>query len=183
MSSGQVDRSLAEIARAAAEDPDSAFCQGIASRLHQVAGRYDEAIRYGTRAQQRNPSLPGFLRMSLAYSYWAKQRTRDAVEALLLDPGIPAAQKPGLRALGEKQGVRAVVEQLFAAQVAKSGRPCTEVPSIGGTVLAFLGRTSEALECLALSRTEGVPPAFLALDPILDPLRGDPRFAQLVAGR
>lgn len=183
MSSGHVERSLAEIARAAADDPDSAFCQGIASRLHQVARRYDDAIRYGVRALQRNPDLPGFLRMSLAYSYWAKQRTRDAVEALLLDPGIPAAQKPALRAVGEKQGVRALVGQLFAAEVAKSGRPCTDVPSIGGTVLAFLGKTSEALDCLALSRTEGVPPAFLALDPILDPVRKDPRFAQLSAQR
>jgi hypothetical protein len=180
MSAGQVDTSLAEIARAAADDPDSAFCQGIASRLHQVARRYDEAIRYGTRAQHRNPSLPGFLRMSLAYSYWAKQRSRDAVEALLLDPGIPAVQRPGLRALGEEQGVRAVVEQLFAAQAAKSGRPCTDVPSIGGTVLAFLGRTSDALDCLVLSQTEGVPPAFLAHDPILDPIREDPRFARLI---
>lgn len=183
MSSRQVDASLREIARAAADDPGSAICQGIASRLHQVVRRYDDAIRYGVRAQQRNPNLPGFLRMSLAYSYWAKQRTNDAVEALLLEPTIPAAQKPALRALGQSQGVRALVEQLFAAQVAKSGRPCTDVPSIAGTLLAFLGRTSEALDCLSLSQKEGVPPAFLALDPILDPVRKDPRFARLAAER
>jgi len=52
---------------------------------------------------------------------------------------------------------------------------------LSGTVLAFLDERSQALQCLTLSVQEGAPPSFLELDPILDPIRKDPRFAQLVA--
>jgi tetratricopeptide (TPR) repeat protein len=183
MSLGQVEPGLAQIARAAADDPGSAMRQGLASRLHQVARHYDEAIRYGVRAQQLNPNLPSFFRMSLAYSYWAKQRHPEAVEALLLDPALTSNQKTALRTVGQEHGVRAVVKQLYAAQVARSGKPCTDIPSIAGTVLAFLEEPAQALDCLALSFREGVPPGFLELDPVLDPLRKDPRFARLVAQR
>jgi tetratricopeptide (TPR) repeat protein len=182
MSLGQVQQSLAQVSRAAAEDPGSALRQGMASRLHQVARRYDEAIRYGARAQQLNPNLPAFFRMSLAYSYWAKQRNPEAAEALLLDPGIPGNQKPALRGLVQAQGLKALVKQLHEAQVARSGKPCTDIPAIAGTVLAFLDESAKAVECLTLSM-RGVPPSFLELDPILDPIRKDPGFARLVAQR
>ena len=181
LSLGQVDQALAEVARAVSEDPNSAMRQGIASRLNQVARRYDDAIRYGVRAQQMNPDLPGFLRMSLAYSYWAKQDNAHAVETLLLDPAIPAEQKGALKALSDAQGVRAMVKQLYAVQAARSGKPCTDVPSIAGTVLAFIGDTGPAMDCLERSTHEGTPPAFMKLDPVLDLLRQDPRFIRLLA--
>jgi tetratricopeptide (TPR) repeat protein len=181
LSLGLVEEGLANAARAAAEDPYSAMRQGIASRLHQVARRYDDAIRFGVRARELNPDLPGFLRMSLAYSFWAKQQNPAATETLLRDPTIPSDQKAALRALADQQGVRALVKQLFAAQAAQSGKPCTNVPSIAGTVLAFLNEASAAMDCLERSMQEGTPPAFLALDPILDPLRKEPRFVQMLA--
>lgn len=182
MSLGQVDASLAQAAHAAADDPRSALRQGMASRLFQVGRRYDEAIRYGVRAQQQNPNLPAFFRMSLAYSYWAKQRTPEAVEALLADPRLPPGQRASLRGLAQAQGLKPLVKQILDAEVARSGRPCTEIPAIAGTVLAFLEQNAQALECLELSMS-GVPPSFLALDPILDPIRKDPRFARLSARR
>ena len=177
----QVEASLAQISRAVADAPSSALLQGIASRLHQVARRYDAAIRYGVRAEQLNPDLPSFIRMSLAYSYWATKRPSDALEAFLLDPGIPPDQKPALRALGQQQDLRAVVERVLASRTSAGGRPCGDVPSITGTVLAFLEESGPALDCLELSMVEGTPPAFLALDPILDPVRKEPRFARLLA--
>ena len=73
------------------------------------------------------------------------------------------------------------MKQLYAAQAAQSKKPCTDVPSIAGTVLAFVGETSAAMDCLERSMQEGTPPAFLSLDPILDPLRKDPRFVQMLA--
>ena len=49
-------------------------------------------------------------------------------------------------------------------------------------VLAALGNIDQAIESVARSLDEREPfSAFLKLDPAFDPLRGDPRFAELVS--
>ena len=158
MSLGQVEPGLAQITRAAADDPRSAMRQGLASRLHQVARRYDEAIRYGVVAQRLNPNLPSFFRMSLV-CVLGKARHPEAVEALFLDPALAPNQKAMLRAVGQGQGVRALVKQLYAAQVARSGKPCTDIPSIAGTVLAFLEEHAQALVWPCRSARAYLPPS------------------------
>lgn len=178
---GHLAAGLVHVARAAREAPDSAERQAVAGRLHQVAGRHREAVAYTSGALELDPTLPAFFRLSLAYAHWAVDERERAVEAALRDPALPPAARARLLQLGESGGLRAVVARLLAAEQERSGKGCTEVASIGATILAFLERKGEALACLERSFREGSPPAYYRFDPILDPIRSDPRFAQIVA--
>jgi len=88
-----------------------------------------------------------------------------------------------LAGLGERdaaiaQGKRAV-ELLPESQDAFDG-PKTTVAL--AQIYAWTGETDQALQLLdrSLSTPNGVTVPFLRLDPIWDPLRGDPRFQALI---
>lgn len=184
MKRGRLDASLSAVQRALELAPYDAGVNGIAARLYQVGRRYDRSIEHGRRALRLNPALPQFVRFSVTYAHWATDDSANAIQ-VLLDQPLPAEAATKLRQVATEGGLRALVGALLQMEAERSGTPCTQLASVGGTLLAFLEQRDRAFACLERSLVEGRPPAYLELDPILEPLRKDPRFGPLVerAGR
>lgn len=180
------DEARDAIARGLRTDPLSPAIAAAIGWIHYFARDYDAAIRAERDALERFPGL-GLARISLGLAQLASGEVDAAIESFraVLDrlPDAHTADGSSLRSLLAhalaRTGCTDDAERLIA--ILESGQPYASayyraLPFIG------LGRPDAALDRLEQAVDERCPQLiYIGTEPIVDPLRADPRFQRVLA--
>jgi serine/threonine protein kinase/TolB-like protein/Tfp pilus assembly protein PilF len=178
-SSGRTEEAIAEIKKAEAIDPLALIFQTDHGEYYYFARRPDEAIAQLQKALDMDPS---FVRAHflMGRALIQKGRCDDGItEALKAQKMVPAIESLGW--IGQEYascGRKAEAEKA-AADLSELSKQHYVSPHWFGAVQAGLGNKDEAFKWLdqAIDRRFG-PMIYLKVNPIWDPLRSDPRFAE-----
>ena len=180
---GKVDEAVQAIQKAHQLDPTSLRIKADVGQAYNAARRPDEAIEQERQVLELNPNA--------RVAYWIRgmaheqkgefeQAIRDFSEALKRSPGNPNY----LGALGHAYAVsgRASEARKIAKELERPLRGGEEVPAFFlALVYAGLGDKDKAFEWLEHAyRDRSGSVRYLKIEPRLDPLRSDPRFADLM---
>jgi eukaryotic-like serine/threonine-protein kinase len=175
---GRTDEALAENKRTLELDPMTPlFNSGMASQLY-FARRFDEAIEQDRKTLELDPSFAGS-HFGLGFSYAAKGMYREALtefEKLPRGWGEPFEAYAHAR-LGERSQAQQILDQLTAVSKREA------MPADAFAVIYLgLGEKDQAFAMLekAYEDRAFIFLSTLKLDPLWDPLRSDPRFADLL---
>lgn len=178
---GEIDRALTEIAKAQQLDPLSPIIATDLGKGLIFARRYDDAIAQLKKAQELDPNF-GLAHYWLFYAYTEKGMYSDAFKELdkikpLLGPNRHLAEAAFLEARsGNKEQARKMLAQVLQI----SQREYVNPAAIAYACTA-LGDKDQAFAWLEKGYAEKIPfVGSLKIVPALDPLRSDPRFADLV---
>lgn len=180
--SGRHDAALTEVTRARDLDPRSAIISAAIANIHFYARRYDEAIAETRHALELDPGLIGIYTIQ-RWAYERKGLNDDALAAFERERAF-AGDTPTTRlkhahvlaAVGRSDEARAVLSELI-----KRREHEWVTPHEVGVVYALLGDRDEAFAWLSrAAREHAIGVAFVKVDPQLEPLRGDSRFAELL---
>ena len=176
------DEALEQIDKALELDPLSLHMNAAAAMDHYYARRYTTAIKHGLAGVELDPSFyPAYFYLGLAYQ--ATGQLREAVEAFekaqTLSSGstlMTATLACALAAWGKKDDARAIL-----AQLDHSTRYIPQ--TIVSATYAALGEIQESLIRLERASDERCPWLRFALasDARFDCIRGEKRFAEVVA--
>jgi eukaryotic-like serine/threonine-protein kinase len=192
---GRTQESIAEAQRALDLDPYSPFINNGLARQYYLSRQYDKAIAQCQVGLQINPTyLPARIQLALAY-----EQTRNlagAVSELEQAAAMLAAGNRAQNAAGHPIAVP-LLTALLGHAYALSGRQSEALtqlkrlqsdasqsyipPSYIAIVWMALGNKNEAINWLEKGyqdRSEHM--LYLGIEPLVDPLRGDPRFDSLV---
>jgi TolB-like protein/DNA-binding winged helix-turn-helix (wHTH) protein/Tfp pilus assembly protein PilF len=201
MQLGRTDESLAEARRAQELDPYSPFINNGLARQYYLARQYDKAIIQCQVSLGIDPAyLPARLQLGLAYEQ--KGMLTEAVSEFELARKFAAGYaKTGnpdsAPATADPKTDLPVVHAMLAQAYAKAGRIAdaqkeslvlTAIgrsryvpPSYFAIVTAALGNKNQAFAYLEKSyddRSEQI--LYMGVEPLVDPLRSDPRFDSLL---
>ena len=180
---GQFDRAIAEGKRAVELDPLSVIINADLGANYLTARRYDEAIAQLRKTIDMDPRFY-YTRWNLAEALELKGKLREALteykKAVELDddPFVLALLGQAYAKVGQRDEALKILARL--PQLAAH----RYVPSYSFAILHMaLGEKDKAIEWLERSYDQraGLDLIFLKVDPMLDPLQGDPRFEALVA--
>jgi tetratricopeptide (TPR) repeat protein len=178
---GRIDEAVATIQRARALDPVGISGDDV-SRILFHARRYDDAIRESRSALAVQPDNPLDL-MSLGFALIANKQPADAIPVLEKAASIsqrsPAVIGALIRAYAHA-GRRSDATRLLAELNRR--REAGYIPA-GAFVNAYLGLgdNEQAFYWLEQAyKEQSNILQFLKTHPYFDPIRGDPRFAELV---
>ncbi len=181
---GREQEAIAEINRAQQLDPSSPIVGATVGFVHAYARQYDQAIEVCKKLADRNPTFAR-AHFGLANAYWGKHMYPQAIEEFKAfgqlsddknDSDFASALERGFRSSGWKGALAKAIEVRKAQR--KTGY--SSAYDIA-TLYADLGDKDHAFEWLNTAYQEH--DAFLIAlktDFLLDPLRSDPRFAELV---
>lgn len=178
---GRHDEASAEARRALELDPLSPRINGFASSVFLRAGRYSEALEAIRRILELNPNSPQ-AHARIGDVHAAKGMYREAIakyqEAISLDGADAPNREARLGWIFVKAGERAKAEEIL--QKIRSTQNDVS-PGELAVLQAALGKREEAFALLerALAERDSRLP-YIVIGPLLDPLRDDPRFADLV---
>lgn len=176
---GRIDEATAEMELSTKSDPLSGINFAVAANHFRTAGRFEEALRFGARAVELNPTIPAIWEFYAKALFFAG--LRDSAERVLARHSAEHAFYAYVRA---KNGNRAaldsarhVVERARYPAVAKDGT----VPSLGLIALAADDHTAalDALETLA-SGNPAFPLHNPLIDQVYDPIRDSARFRDII---
>ncbi len=179
---GRFDEALAQSRRAHELDPFSAVIQQNTARAFLYARQYDRAIEEGRKAIEIDPNFaPAHFFVGNAYE--AKGMTREAISELQKSASALGHTPLGLMNLGRaqalagrKSGALATIEELKTLSASRYVSPAY----VAGVYQA-LGDKDQALEWYARACDDhSFDILFLKVNPQLDSLRSDPRFADLL---
>ncbi len=180
---GRTQEALAEAARAHQLDPLSPIVSTAAVHVHVCARQYDEAIEAGKRIAAENPTFAP-VHQYLAWAHWGKGMYPQAIEEwktfarLDGDPNnveFAAAQDEGYKAGGWKEALKRGI----AVRLAQRKNSYTS-PYFLAQLYAQAGDKDQAFYWLDTAYRERDRLIGLNTDFLLDPIRSDPRFAELV---
>ena len=184
MIGGREQEALAEINRARQLDPLSPIISKQAGDIQVMARQFDEALAGCKKVADEDPTFSS-VHYCLYRAYWGKHMYPQVIEELKAlgrlsgnrnRSEFAAAAEHGFRSGGWKGALAKGVETLQAQS--KAGFPSAYLTA---EVYAQLGDKDHALQWLNTAcqerdwRVEGLRTDFL-----LDPIRSDPRFAELV---
>lgn len=173
---GRAEEARSAIARALALDPLNPRAFRAAGSIEYAARRYADALAPLDRALKMNPEITnanafkGNCLMQLG-------RLREARAAFEAEPQA-TFRLPGLAIVDYRLGDRAAAQKALDQLVAEVGDAALYQQA---EVLAQWGRTEDALAALERARVVGDSGLiYLSTDPLLDPLRNQPRFRKLI---
>ncbi|MGB8013868.1 MAG: winged helix-turn-helix domain-containing protein [Terriglobales bacterium] len=184
MIGGREQEALGEINRARELDPQSPVISRVAGGIRVWARQYDEAIEICSKVANDNPTF-AIAHDCLAYAYWGKRMYPQVVEEWKTcaqlsgfrgDWGFAADMEQGFRSAGWKGALTKAIA--YAQSQRKTGYYS---PLQIARFYADLGDKEQAFRWLNTAYNEhdwlliGLNTYFQ-----LDPLRSDPRFAELV---
>ena len=192
---GRTQESLAEAHRALGLDPYSPFINNGLARQYYLSRQYDKAAAQCLIGLQINPSyFPARIQLALAYEQTGKLQQAivelEQVAGLMTGSGVPAnagqplIDVPVVHALlGHAYAVSGrkadALKQLSKLQSATTRRYIP--PSYFAIIWMGLGNNQQALTWLNQGyedRSEHM--LYLGLEPLIDPIRSDPRFSVLL---
>ena len=192
MQTGRTQQALDEASRALQLDPMSPFINGGMARQFYLARQYDQSIAQCQVALQKDAAYPP-ARIQLALNYLQKGMAAEAVKELeqarTLASGF-AGQSGGTTDLPIVHGMlgyayaragRAEDAKSELAQLKAIGQKRYVPPSYMAIISMALGNKDEAFVWLDRAYNDHTEQMlYLAVEPIVDPLRSDPRFDQLM---
>lgn len=179
---GQPEELLQKSRRAVELDPLSPMINSYLGRAYYLSRKYDEAIQQCLKTLDMEPEFPvAHLFLGMAYTQKGRHREaiaeiRKAVDLSKNDPPMVAAMAYAYAAAGESEEALKVLRTLL--------RPTKEkfvFPADIAVIYAGLGRKDQVFTWLEKAYDEGSLWAIsLKLDPELDGIRSDHRFAELL---
>jgi TolB-like protein/Tfp pilus assembly protein PilF len=169
---GDCDTGVTALRRAASLDPLSPETQKTLAQTLIGARRYPEAIGALRRALALSPNMD-IAHAWLGDALMLQGKLADAKAEYALEPVMWArltGQAIVLRRLGDTAGARAALRALTADGDASAYQEAQVYAQWGDTPAAF-----QALDTAIRLDDSGL--LMLKVDPLLEPLRGDPRFA------
>jgi TolB-like protein len=184
MVGGREQEAIAEVNRAHELDPLSPVITRVVGSVHQWARHYDEALAVCGKLANDNPAFP-IAHDCLAQAYWAKGMYPQVIEewkacgrlsGYQVDMDFAAAMKEGFRSAGWKGALAEGIETRQAQR--KNGYYSALIIA---TFYADLGDKEQAFHWLNIAYQEH-DWLLISLNTNFkfDPLRSDPRFAELV---
>jgi TolB-like protein/Tfp pilus assembly protein PilF len=178
---GRFDQAIAEVKRAIALDPLSLVINSDLGNSYYRARRYDEAIKQLRKTIDLDPDFY-YAHWNLGSALKAKGDVAGAIEqyekarALNEDPSMLGVLGNAYAAAGRKDEAIKIRDELEAI----SKQRYVSAYSFALVYLG-LGDKDEAIRRLQKSyeNRAGETLRFIRVDPLLDPLRGDPRFEAL----
>jgi TolB-like protein/DNA-binding winged helix-turn-helix (wHTH) protein/Tfp pilus assembly protein PilF len=179
---GRHTEALAEIERAKELDPVSPVMKTVAGQALLFARRYDESQQELLKALELDPGR-FTTRALLADTYAAKGMLEDSLmelnKAATASPGDPWVRADlgyVYAKLGRKSDAEKVLEELRAESQRRY---------VSGFFMSWicigLGKNEEALQWLERAdQQKDYQLSWISVSPVFDPLRSDPRFADLV---
>ena len=182
---GQFDEAIAEARRALELDPLSLVINADLGTTLTSARRYDEAIEQLRKTVEMDPGFY-YAHWTLGNALELKGRNEEAIveykKAIALndDPLPPALLGHLYAKIGRKDEALAILKQL--RELRESSKQRYVSPYNLALIHIGLGQKDEAIQLLeeTYEERDGYNIAFLKVEPLLDPLRGDPRFEALV---
>jgi len=177
---GRFDESLAEMKIARELDPVSLIILKDSGEVYYAARKYDQAIEYFRKVLEMDPSFIPARRL-LAMTYLQQRDFPGAIRELQTAIGQEAAPDT-LAELGyvyALSGRKPEAERILRGLRHKSKLRYTS-PRDYALIYAGLGDKDKAFECLENAFREGSVLLELKVDARWDPLRGDPRFTDLL---
>jgi TolB-like protein/DNA-binding winged helix-turn-helix (wHTH) protein/Flp pilus assembly protein TadD len=182
MQMGRTEESLNEAKRALELDPLSPFVNNGLARQYYLARQFDKAIPQCQRGLEIDPTyLPGRILLGLAYDQTGKksEAVSQLEQARDMAPTLPMAHALLVYAYadaGRKTEARKELAELTEMSHSRY------VPSSYFAIAAVaLGNNDQAFSYLQQSfkdRSEQI--LYMKVEPLVDPLRNDPRFATLL---
>jgi TolB-like protein/Tfp pilus assembly protein PilF len=180
---GRFDEAIKEGQRAVELDPLSLIINADLGSTFTIARRYDEAIEQLRRTLALDGNF-AYARWNLGEALYLKGEVNAAIveyekaAALDDDPEILALLGRAYAETGKKEKALELLEKLKAA-----GRQHYVRNYLYTIIYTGLGDKATALDYLEKARGNAESPdtTWLRVDPLFDPLRGEPRFQQLVA--
>jgi TolB-like protein/Tfp pilus assembly protein PilF len=182
---GQFEKAVAEVKRALELDPLSLVINADVGTTLTNARRYDQAIEQLRKTVEMDPGFY-YAHWTLGNALELKGLTEEAIaeykEAIALnDDPLPRALLGHLYAkIGRKNEALAILKQV--RELRESSKQRYISPYNLALIHTGLGQKDEALQLLeeTYQDRDGYDIAFIKVEPLLDPLRGDPRFETLV---
>jgi TolB-like protein/DNA-binding winged helix-turn-helix (wHTH) protein/Tfp pilus assembly protein PilF len=176
---GQFDEALAVADRALAQDPTSVLATRDKATILFLAGRYDDCVAMCRRTLELDPYTPQ-VHNSLGRAYEQLDRPREAVEAYITPLTFSEDNHEmvtALRAAAARGGLKGFWERRLQYLLEE---PDVRAYSVA-TAYVRLGDPERALAWLEKVDAErGAWIRGLKVQPQWDPLRGDPRFQDLL---
>jgi TolB-like protein/tetratricopeptide (TPR) repeat protein len=182
LSLGEFDRAIAELKRAQQLDPLSVIINADLGVAFTQARRYDEAIAQLRKTIEMDPRFY-YAHWNLGEALELKGQLREALaeykKAAELDddPVVLGLIAHAYGKLGERDKAAKLLEQLQQLAAHRYVPPGTLA-----SVYIALGEKNKAIEYFERAYRDRAGPEIsgIKVDPMLDPLRGDPRFEALV---
>ena len=177
---GRHEQAIAEISRARELDPLSPGVNATVGYVLSSARRYDQAITALKRTIDLDPKYP-YAHLFFGHTYAAQGKYAEAVAAytrtIALGLDTPATQihlGAASAHAGDRTRALAILQQL---QSSKAHVSAAEL----AILLTALGERERAFASLEQAyHARDIQLQYLGVEPGLDPLRSDPRFADLV---
>jgi DNA-binding winged helix-turn-helix (wHTH) protein/TolB-like protein/Flp pilus assembly protein TadD len=184
VSQGHFEEGLAHLRRAHELSPTTLAVSGMLGFMYVYARRYDEAIAQCREVTALDPNIPpAHACLGLAYSF--KGAHTEAVEELEQSLKLGAPNPTGTRGYlghvyaraGRREEALRTLEEVKGLE--QQGRRSDW--GAEAVIYAGLGESEAAFRCLEKSLQEKEWwVSSLKVNPLFDPLRSDPRFAELV---
>ncbi len=180
---GEFDRAIAEGGRAVELDPLSPIINADHGRNLLWAGRYDDATEQFQKALSLDPAFY-YARYALGEALQMKGQMKEAIAEyekatqLTDDPTATALLAQAYAKNGERDKAQKLLVELEGSATGRNIGPCTFA-----LIHVALGENTKAIDELERAWRERIDPDIneIKVEPLLDPLRGDPRFERLVA--
>ena len=182
---GRFEEAIAEARRALELDPLSLVINADLGTTLTNAGRYDQAIEQLRKTVEMDPGFY-YAHWTLGEALALKGANEEAIAeykkaiALNDDPLPPALLGYLYAKIGRRDDALAILKQL--RELRESSKQRYVSPYNLALIHIGLGQKDEAIQLLeeTYEERDGYNIAFLKVEPMLDPLRGDPRFEALV---
>jgi serine/threonine protein kinase/tetratricopeptide (TPR) repeat protein len=184
---GRIQEAIDEVERAHQLDPLSSIISVVRANPYLSARQFDKVIEMTNKVLAENPDLGRAHGGFLAPAYWGQHRYAEAIQEWKIgarlegdknSAEVAQAMETGFRSGGKSGALRSGIEALLTLR--KAGKSFVS-PYWIGAYYADLGDKDHAFEWLETAYKEHDPSiTFIPTDFMLDPIRSDPRYTELV---
>ena len=178
----RLDEALAEIRKAQELDPLSLIINTAVARILHFSRRFDEAIEQSRRTLELNPQFAlGYFDIGVAYGQIGKFEEaaaafRKASELSGNEISRISTEATTHAMMGDREKAIELYEKLTALSKTQYVSPIAL--AILPMLLGDLDEALELLEHALVNKANAL--VYLNVEPFFDPLRADPRFAELI---
>lgn len=178
---GRREQGLASLRRAAELDPRSPPILVALANGQRLDGRLEAALETTRRAGALGPDYvtPPLFRGMILMQMGRLGEARDVLTELRASDGLPPGMTTPVRALLAVAHLRSG-DTARAEELRSSIEPGEDLPFTRAAVEAEFGDVDGALDALRRGEPDVEASGMIRYDPLLDPVRGDPRFREIL---